>query len=423
MDQVILDGLQNLQLTKEEEEGIQITAASRAECLEECHLSLFGKLLSDRQQNLRALKSTLRSVWKMGSDLRIVDVGNDILQFKFNSKYQMEWVEKNGPWNFDNNLLLLCRWKKGLTVTNIVFSHSSFWVQIWGVPFELRVEETGRDIGNRMGKFIEADKRAWQSEQARHCDATEPGQTTERQYGEWIRANGSAKGGLEKMKMRKEMSHQSSKDERRPVEQPIWAEPAMGGSGEGSRSGTEDWSAEKQNGTDDVGNDGRTASQAAGHSGGWDNSAVSPPNAEMSELTRIHRKGLNFENNGGKRDAPGMGQSIAGCQSGRILEEMEVTSPVKPNVDFSEYKDDGFLDLGHKTKDLRPKTIGSWKRLAREKGLTKEEDVMGQEKRSGIKRTGELEELEAEENRNVKRKQKKNTKETAVTAVQHRREP
>lgn len=101
---------------------------------------------------------------------------------------------------------------------------------------------------------------------------------------------------------------------------------------------------------------------------------------------------------------------------------MEVTSPVKPIMDFSEYKEDGFLDLGHKTKDLGPKTIGSWKRLAREKGLTKE-DVLGQEKRSGIKRTGKLEELEAEENRKLKRKQGKNTKESAVTVVQHRREP
>lgn len=90
MEQAILDGLQNLHLTNEEEEGIQITASSRAKWLEECHLSLFGKVLSDRQQNQRALKSTLWSVWKMGSNLRIVEVGNDILQFKFNSKYQME---------------------------------------------------------------------------------------------------------------------------------------------------------------------------------------------------------------------------------------------------------------------------------------------------------------------------------------------
>ena len=123
MEQAILDGLQ---LTKEEEESIQISVHSRADLLEECHLSLFGKLLSDRQQNQRPLKSTLRSIWKMGSDLRIVEVGNDILWFKFNSKYQMEWVEKNVPQNFDYNLLLLCRWRKGLSVANIIFSHSPF---------------------------------------------------------------------------------------------------------------------------------------------------------------------------------------------------------------------------------------------------------------------------------------------------------
>nr|POE92494.1 hypothetical protein CFP56_37939 [Quercus suber] len=128
MDQLILESLQHLRLTKEEEEDVAISTISRSDLLEECALSLFGKLLSDRQQNQKALKSTLRTAWKMGSKLRIVDVGKDILQFKFTSEYQMEWVERNGPWNFDSNLLLLCRWKKGLSVSNISFTHSPFWV-------------------------------------------------------------------------------------------------------------------------------------------------------------------------------------------------------------------------------------------------------------------------------------------------------
>ena len=109
---------------------------------------------------LEALKSTLRLVWKMGSDLRIVEVGNNTLQFKFSSRYQMKWVEKSGPWNFDNNLLLLCRWKNGLTLANISFTHSPFWVQVWGLPFENMIEEVGKEIGNRLGHFIEVDKRS-----------------------------------------------------------------------------------------------------------------------------------------------------------------------------------------------------------------------------------------------------------------------
>lgn len=99
--------------------------------------------------------------------MQIVEVGNGILQFKFNSKYQMEWVEKNGPWNFDNNLLLLCQWKKGLSVANIIFMHSPFWVQVWGLPFELMPEEIGKDIGNCIGNYVETDRRSWQIYQAK----------------------------------------------------------------------------------------------------------------------------------------------------------------------------------------------------------------------------------------------------------------
>ena len=128
MEQNIIECLQGLQLTKEKEEDISISSASRSELLEEWSLSFFGRLLSDRQQNMRALKSTLRLVWKMGSNLQIIEVGNNTFQFKFRSRFQMEWVENNRPWNFNNNLLLLCRWKKGMTLANISFTHSPFWV-------------------------------------------------------------------------------------------------------------------------------------------------------------------------------------------------------------------------------------------------------------------------------------------------------
>ena len=67
------------------------------------------------------------------------------------------WVERCGPWSFDNKLLLLCRWKKGLTSTNISFTHS---------PFEHMSLEVGEEIGSKIGRFIEVDS-SWQSDQAK----------------------------------------------------------------------------------------------------------------------------------------------------------------------------------------------------------------------------------------------------------------
>ena len=101
MEHTIIYSLKNLQLTKEEEEDIFISSNSTPDLLEECTLSLFRRLLADCSQNQRALKNTLRSAWKLGSDLRIVEVGNNILQFKFSSMYQLEWVERSGPWTFE----------------------------------------------------------------------------------------------------------------------------------------------------------------------------------------------------------------------------------------------------------------------------------------------------------------------------------
>ena len=265
MERGIVESLQNLQLTKEEEENISISAISKTELLEECSLSLFGRLLSDRQQNLKALKSTLRSVWKMGSDLRIVEVGNNVLQFKFSSRYQMEWVERSGPWNFENNLLLLCRWRKGLSSANISFTHSPFWVQVWGLPFENMTEEVGRVIGSKIGHVLEVDRRSWQDEQAkfmrikveipidkplrrggyitneeggrswvtfkyerlptfcyncgilghdnRHCHMSLDGQRTKSQYGEWLKAGSVIKGGSDRIRPSTSKGKESSEVE------------------------------------------------------------------------------------------------------------------------------------------------------------------------------------------------------------------
>ena len=94
-------------------------------------------------------------------------MGNGILQFKFSSQYQLEWGEKNGPWNFENNLLALKQWEKCLTTAKMEFSHSPFWVQVWGLPFEHVSEETRKDIWCKIGNYIETNKRAWQSDQAK----------------------------------------------------------------------------------------------------------------------------------------------------------------------------------------------------------------------------------------------------------------
>ena len=151
MDFDFIKRLQKISLTEEEEGVIAVRGDHRKQVLDECSLSFMGRFLSEKPLNLRAAKNTLGSVWKFGSDLKIVEVEDGLLQFKFSLDSQLKWVLDNGPWCFDDHLLVLRRWEKGMTAIIVTFPKIQLWVQIWGLPFDLMNEEAGREIGGRTG--------------------------------------------------------------------------------------------------------------------------------------------------------------------------------------------------------------------------------------------------------------------------------
>ena len=128
MDSNFIERIQYISLTSEEEEPITIRTACEDEILEEYSLSLIGKFMTTRPFNARAAKNLLRPVWKMGSNLKIVDVGEGIFQFRFSLESQLQWVWDNGPWSFENNMLVLQRWEKGLTAKSVRFTSLPMWV-------------------------------------------------------------------------------------------------------------------------------------------------------------------------------------------------------------------------------------------------------------------------------------------------------
>ncbi|XP_075649946.1 uncharacterized protein At4g02000-like [Castanea sativa] len=106
-------------------------------------------------------------MWKLGDDLKVVEVGDEVLQFKFTIESQLLWVWNNGPWCFDNQLLVLRRWEKDMTARSVSFTHLPLWVQVWGLPFDLMAEEAGQDIGWGLGRVVKVDCKAFKSDQAR----------------------------------------------------------------------------------------------------------------------------------------------------------------------------------------------------------------------------------------------------------------
>ena len=84
-------------------------------------------------------------------------MGPNLFQFKFQLEFDMNWIMKGGPWSFDNQLLLLQMWKKGMNVGNIRMESASLWVQIWGAPFEMISPQVAREVGSRLGEVEEVE--------------------------------------------------------------------------------------------------------------------------------------------------------------------------------------------------------------------------------------------------------------------------
>lgn len=151
--------LENMRLTTEEEEVITISDEGWKEEIEGCSLSLIGKLITCKPFNKRAAQITLRRAWGLEKDLQIGEVGSNLFQFKFSREFNLDRVFRRGPWSFDNQVLLLRRWQKGMTATNVKFDSVALWVQIWGAPFDMSSPKVATEIGRRLGEVVEVEKR------------------------------------------------------------------------------------------------------------------------------------------------------------------------------------------------------------------------------------------------------------------------
>ena len=109
----VVDSMEKMELTSEEEEIIAISDEERLEALESCHLSLIGKFLMCKPFNKMATKSTIQRDWGVDDTMQILEVGPNLFQFKFQFEFEMNRIFKGGPWSFDNHFSCSNNGRKG----------------------------------------------------------------------------------------------------------------------------------------------------------------------------------------------------------------------------------------------------------------------------------------------------------------------
>ena len=71
----MINTLENMKLTTDEEEVISISDEGREAEIESCSLSLIGKFLTCWSFNKRAAQGTLKHAWGLENQVHVVEVG------------------------------------------------------------------------------------------------------------------------------------------------------------------------------------------------------------------------------------------------------------------------------------------------------------------------------------------------------------
>ena len=136
-------------LTKEEERGVEVPR-QKADVIHR----LAGRFFTKMMVNVDAIARTFKPLWKPISELKIRDVGENILLFEFENVLDLERVLEFEPWSYDKNLVAFQRVKDVELVPYLNYSHASFWVQLHNLLEKSLMCEMGELIGKSIGVVV-----------------------------------------------------------------------------------------------------------------------------------------------------------------------------------------------------------------------------------------------------------------------------
>nr|POE80459.1 hypothetical protein CFP56_25176 [Quercus suber] len=147
-------GLENLwsrfTLDEEEEYGAEVPKS-----MEETVHRLAGRFFTKRTLNVESVARTFKPLWKPTGELKLRDLGDNILLFEFSDALDLAQVLEFEPWTFDKNIVVFREVTEVEEVPSLEFFRVNFWIQMHNLPLTSLNQATGEAIGNSIGKVID----------------------------------------------------------------------------------------------------------------------------------------------------------------------------------------------------------------------------------------------------------------------------
>ena len=157
MAEELVSKYQNLKINDAESNVVDVGAVEDSETNEQLALLLVGRVITDRSFNIDAFKRTMAQVWAVSKRLVIRLIGPNLFLFQFFHWRDKEKVMEGRPWCFDNQLLVLNEVVGTEKPSEVILTHSPFWIRIKDLPFNCRSTAICKTIASNLGYVVEIE--------------------------------------------------------------------------------------------------------------------------------------------------------------------------------------------------------------------------------------------------------------------------
>lgn len=118
-----------------------------------------GRVVTDRPVKFVVFRDVIATAWRPTKGVHVREIGNDRFLFTFYMERDVSRVVDDGPWTFEQNLVVVRRLVPGDDPVTIGLNVSSFWIQVHGLQPGFMSEKVAVLIGNYVGEFEACDQR------------------------------------------------------------------------------------------------------------------------------------------------------------------------------------------------------------------------------------------------------------------------
>jgi hypothetical protein len=120
-------------------------------------LMLIGKILSKKSFPRPIVKDIVHKAWSVTYDVEVNVVDKNVFMFTFKHEADVRKAWDRRPWCIKGEHLIPKKINANLSLNEVDFKTTEFWVQVHGLPLNTQNEKKLLRIGGFIGRAIDTD--------------------------------------------------------------------------------------------------------------------------------------------------------------------------------------------------------------------------------------------------------------------------